>query len=421
MIHQIGAKLRQQICAFSGQLCRAFGLTKSRFIEQMIFGICAGGSVRLTEIARALNEPIKLKATHKRLDRNLADPSLARELGAQILRQAAPQVKADSLVIVDPSDIIKKYARKMEHLAQVHDGSQGVIGNGYWFCPVVAAEVGGERITPLAATLWSQEAREFSSENSEILQLVRQVLEATNKRGIIVYDRGGDRGVLYDEWVADPAIHFLIRQVGKRDLLYKKRKVRTSELAGRCKLPYSEKVVKIKDGAEKVFIISFGFLPVRLPAQPQRQLYLVVVKGFGQEPLLLLTTEPLRRERKTLWWAVEAYLTRWRIEDSIRFIKQSYNLEDIRLLSYQRLKNMLALVLAAAYFTATWLGEKTKLEILAMHVLELSKRIFGVPDFKYYALAEGLKAVLKRVGKGPRDDNAAPENPQLLLLPEKMG
>ncbi len=421
MIHQIGAKLRGQISSFSGRLCFRLGVVKSRFIEQMIYGICSAGSVKLTEIGRALNEKIKLKATHKRLDRNLDDPSLAEQIGQAVLEQAAPQVGPDTLLLVDPSDIIKKHARKMENLARVRDGSEGVIGNGYWFCPIVAAEVGGERITPLAVRLWSQEAADFESENDEVLSLARQVLAATNKRGIIVYDRGGDRGRLYREWAADPEIRFLIRQVGARDLIYKKQRINTAELVERCKLPYSEKVIKINDGREKVYLISFGFLPVRLPEHPDRRLYLVVVKGFGKGPMLLLTTEPMRRERKTVWWAVEAYLTRWRVEDSIRFIKQSYNLEDVRLLTYRRLQNMMALVLAAAYFTATWLGEKAKLEILAMQVMEVSRRIFGVPDFKYYALAEGLKTILKRIGKGPTKSLEEPPDPQLLLLFEKMG
>jgi len=61
---------------------------------------------------------------------------------------------------------------------------------------------------------------------------------------------------------------------------------------------------------------------------------------------MILTTEPMRRNRKVLWWVLEAYLTRWRVEDTIRFIKQSYDFEDVRVLTYQRLKNMAALVLA---------------------------------------------------------------------------
>ncbi len=57
-------------------------------------------------------------------------------------------------------------------------------------------------------------------------------------------------------------------------------------------------------------------------------LWLVVVRGLGEPPMMLLTTLALRKNRKVLWWVVSAYLTRWRIEEAIRFIKQSYDLED---------------------------------------------------------------------------------------------
>ena len=36
-----------------------------------------------------------------------------------------------------------------------------------------------------------------------------------------------------------------------------------------------------------------------------------------------------------------------------------------------------------------------------MHVMDAAKRIFGIPDFRYYALADGIGAVVKRIGKGP--------------------
>ena len=47
---------------------------------------------------------------------------------------------------------------------------------------------------------------------------------------------------------------------------------------------------------------------------------------------------------------MQGYLTRWRVEDTIRFIKQSYRLEHMRLLDFRRLRNMAALVVAVAYF-----------------------------------------------------------------------
>ncbi len=78
---------------------------------------------------------------------------------------------------------------------------------------------------------------------------------------------------------------------------------------------------------------------------------------------------------------------------------------------------MATLVLAASYFAAVWLGAKTKLNILAMHAANAAKRIFGIPDFRYYALADGILAIFKRIGKGPlrpRGHNPA-QSPQLLL------
>ncbi len=52
---------------------------------------------------------------------------------------------------------------------------------------------------------------------------------------------------------------------------------------------------------------------------------------------------------------------------------------------------MASLVLAASFFAATYLGQKAKLEILGYHVLRTANRIFGILDFYYYALADGLR------------------------------
>ena len=144
---------------------------------------------------------------------------------------------------------------------------------------------------------------------------------------------------------------------------------------------------------------------------------MVVVKGFGSKPMMLLTTEEVRKNRRRLWWFVEAYITRWRIEETIRFVKQSYQLEDIRVLTYDRLRNMMGLVLAASYFAAVYLGVRAKMEILVMHVLKASKRIFGIPDFRYYAIADGIRELLHRYDKGVlKDPVFAPHRKQLFLF-----
>ena len=401
MVHQIGQKLREQIHRFSGELSKGLGLVSTRFVEEMIYGLSSGGSVRLTEIGRSLEEEVSLHATHKRLSRNLAREDLGTKISQEILELGARRIKDNTLLIVDPSDLTKKYAEKMEYLADVRDGSDKTIGSGYWLCEVIGCEVGSNEITPLAETLWSQKAPGFVSENDEVLRLVKKVHQTTGGRGILVYDRGGDRRTFLVPWTQDDSCRYLIRQRGDRQLLYKGKLKKGVDLAETCKTPYRETIIKEKDGTEKVYFLDYGFIPVRLPEHAARPLWLVVIKGFGKKPLMLLTTEPMRRHRKTIKWALDAYLTRWRIEDTIRFLKQGYDFEDVRVLTYQRLKNMATLLLAASYFSMVWLGAKTKLTILSMHVMEASKRIFGIPDFRYYALADGMKAVFKRIGKGP--------------------
>lgn len=401
MIHQIGLKLRGQIHYFSGKLCAHMGKVATRFVEEMVYGIQARGSVRLSEVARSLNEEISVKKRINRLSRNLGRPGLGEEIGEAVLREGAYRIRENTLLIVDPTDITKKYATEMECLAKVRDASENERGLGYWVDTVVGAENGSSEIVPLVHRLYSQNAPDFVSENSELLDAMKRVSNATEGRGIFVIDRGGDRRSLYKGLLNEQSpSRFIIRQRGDRHLLHKGKLKETLELAQNCKTPYAETVIKEKDGKEKAYFIHFGFVAVRLPEHPEKQLWLVVVKGFGKTPLMLLTTEPMRRNREVLWWMVQAYLTRWRVEDTIRFIKQSYHLEDIRVMTYERLKNLAVLVLAASFFTAVHIGYKPKMEILAIHALNAAGRIFGIPDFRYYALADGIRAILTKAGKG---------------------
>ena len=66
---------------------------------------------------------------------------------------------------------------------------------------------------------------------------------------------------------------------------------------------------------------------------------------------------------------------------------------------------MAVLVNAVAFFTAVVLGTRIKLDILASHLFRASKRLFGIPDFRLYALADGIRDVCAR---SPRRSKANP-------------
>ncbi len=68
---------------------------------------------------------------------------------------------------------------------------------------------------------------------------------------------------------------------------------------------------------------------------------------------------------------------------------------------------------AVAFFTAVVLGTRIKLEILASHLLRAAKRLFGIPDFRLYALADGIREVCARSPRRSKPPANAP--PQLTL------
>lgn len=391
---KVAGKLRVRIGRFSGDLSKGLCVVAQRFVSEMVYGIQASESVLLTEIGRTLEEPIALRKTEERLSRNLQRPELEAVLGGNLLRLAANRVAADSLLVLDPSDLSKKYAKKMEFLGTVRDGSAHELAQGYWTLHVIATQVDSSQMAPLYQRLWSASAPGFVSENEEILQAVDRVREHAGGRGIWVIDRGGDRINLFAPLLERHA-RFLVRLVGNRHLVCNGKTLLASDAAQGCSCRHRHVITRIEEGKERTHELRFGFRRVKLPERAE-PLYLLVIHGWGSDPIMLLTTEALRDSFKCLWHWVRAYLKRWSIEETIRYVKTCYDLENVRILNYQGLQNLMPLVLAATFFASCVLDHDTRLRVMASYVEKAAKRLFGIPDFKYYALADGLRALFMR-------------------------
>ena len=103
-------KLREQMVRFSGELSTGLPKVMRRFMAEMIFGIQARGSMRLTEVGRALGEKILLKKTEERLSRQLGREGLDREIQRRLIEHAGGRIEDDTLLVLDLSDVNKKYA-----------------------------------------------------------------------------------------------------------------------------------------------------------------------------------------------------------------------------------------------------------------------------------------------------------------------
>ena len=412
---KIAGKIKTQITRFAHKISHGFKRPTTKFLVQMLYGIQATKDMKLSNISRSLNERIPLIKTEGRLSRNIGNQDLTERVNGNLLADAAGRIAEDTVIALDISDIDKPYAKKMENLALVRDGSTGEPrSNGYWLLEVLGADVEGEDLIPLYGELYSQEAEDFRSENSQILGAVDRVRGAVGDRGIWAIDRGGDRGILL-KGLLKRQLRFVVRLVGKRNLILKDgTKNKAVKIAWGCHGHCRRELIIRKEGQVKKKTISVGHAAVRLPFH-DGWLWLVVVKGYGEQPLMLLTN--LEVHRVGALRVLEIYLTRWKCEESYRFIQQAYNLEDVRVLSYRGLRNMLVLVQAVFYFISVELGKRLKLNLLLKKIYEKAKRFFEVPDFRHYAIADGIYRILFASKTGIMPNMLRREDKGQLLLP----
>ena len=106
-------KLRSKITKFSGILSKDLDKTAQRFVREAMYGIMASQSVMLTEIGRQLESSLSLKKIEERFSRQLIKPRIWDRLHERILSLASSRVKDRTLLILDLSDLKKKYAEKI--------------------------------------------------------------------------------------------------------------------------------------------------------------------------------------------------------------------------------------------------------------------------------------------------------------------
>jgi len=389
---KIVGKIKAQITRFTHKISGDYKKPVRKWMIQMLYGIQASKDVKLSNIARSLNEEIALIKTENRLSRNLGRMDLTESINGKLIAEGGKRIQEESVIALDVSDLDKPYAERMEYLAWVRDGSKGEAkSKGYWLIDVLGADVEGEDLIPLYGELYSQEADDFKSENCQILNAIDRVMGGMGLKGIWAVDRGGDRSRLFKGFF-ERKLRFVVRLVGDRDLILKDgQKKNALKIAWGCHCPHQRELTIRKDGEIKKKTISVGQMKVKLPFS-EKPLVLVVVKGFGEKPMMLLTNVVIKSQGGMR--ILEIYLTRWKCEESYRFIKQAYNLEDVRVLSYIALRNMMVLVQAVFYFVSAELGKKLKLNILLKKLFEKAKRFFEIPEFRQYAIADGIYKIL---------------------------
>ena len=393
---RLGYEMKRDFTNFSLKISKGLKRPQEKFVHQMIYGILAGNKLHLSEIARALKESITLKKTIDRLSKNLhafdgKDSVMHNYLG--LVRQ---QVKDDyAVIIIDNSDIVKPASTKLEALSEIRDGSTGEITQGYLTIEAAVLSEKGKMPLPVYEKVFSAAEKGFISETHENLCCLQSLTENFSSRCVRTLDRGFDANEYY-RYFLKHGERFVIRAKKNRNVIYGGQTCNIMDVALRYKGAYR---MDFKDKKGRTIRCKMSCIPVRLCEFPSRELVLAVVYGFGEEPMLLLSSLKMQEKKKLCHIITKVYLLRWRIEEYFRFKKQQFELEDLRVMSLQSIRNLnLLAMLAVGYISLTTSVHKDS--IFLAEIKECSKRIYGMPQFVYYAIGYALERVLSMSRSG---------------------
>lgn len=415
--NRLGYEIKRDLTTFSEKISKGLTRPKSKFVTQMIYGILAGNKVHLSEIARSLNETIRLKKTIWRLSRNLFAFEEKETVMDNYISVVRKQIDEENAVIViDNSDITKPCSPKMEAITDVRDGSTGEIKKGY--CTIEAAVLSKRKKMPLPVyeKVFSAAEEGFISETHENLCCLKVLSAYFSKNCVRTLDRGFD-GNTYYKYFLKKQEKFVIRAKKNRNVIYRGKTRNIMDVANEYKGNYR---MDFMDKHGRRIGCKISYIPVSLCEFPAKSLILAVVYGFGKEPMLLLTNLETKERKKLCTIVAKIYLMRWRIEEYFKFKKQQFELEDLRVMSLQSIRNMNLFATLAAGYIGIMSSEKDS-TVFMLELRECSKRIYNMPKFIFYALGYAIERVLAGTRSGIRGFLLKKEQSQQLTLTQCFG
>jgi hypothetical protein len=96
------------------------------------------------------------------------------------------------VIALDPGDIAKPYARAMELLCGIYDGSCGEPARGYHLCQVTAASLQQDKLVSLYCEDYSSDAADYNGVTDKLKTIIDKVTDYIGTKGIWAIDRQGD-------------------------------------------------------------------------------------------------------------------------------------------------------------------------------------------------------------------------------------
>ena len=398
--------VQAKLTEFSNKVSEGYSKPVRKFFKDMLFGLCGTGSPSIHNIAKVLQDNTSTKKSSDRLYRNIRRAGLAEDIENKLMEMIRPKVKKDTIFIVDESDIEKPYAKKMEGLQLVHNGSKSMRTNGYLLLNIFAllSNQDGYNLLPASSILFAPDTELDSAKQVLMDKIVDQQLAFKNK-GIYVFDRGYDDRKLIG-FLVDNAVSFVIRGIGTRAVKEGLAEINFKKVVDRIDFKYQFPGFK----PNETLCCATRRIAVRTDDHPSQksnsvEISLVVVRTYkkgarkGKDFYLLCDfDDPNMAEQEIITTAIDTYRKRWAIEEAHRQMKQSMKWESMRLASYLGMRNLNAFMALALYFIYKC---KEHIHILATGFPKLmyyiKSDIYKPKSFIYYRIAEVVANCLELV------------------------
>jgi hypothetical protein len=365
---------------FLQRFAHALEPSRQELLWRLVPGIIASGSLRLSEIARTqISRPSELSAMEKHLSVQLSSRHWDhRPLGETLLLDQAAEVRENTVLAIDFSEVVKAYGQKLEFLDRVSDRSDPdkPVRPGYGLFQVYRVD-SADQVAPLYLRLFSNRQPRFEGQNKLFDEEAFHLRRVLNGRGIWTFDRGFDGWNYLKPLLTYEQPRWIVRMRGDRNLI---------DVQGQKK--------SVRDWAEQIrrnlpenrFA---GALTVHLPAD-KRPLKLVTCRWRADteaEPWMLLT-KGFDQLPYTSRKALGGYVRRWRAEDGIRLLKQRLGGETFMVQYFRAMQRLLLMEQLACTFLAELVAEDSasveRIEDAALHFDEPIK-------IRAYRVARGLQ------------------------------
>ena len=352
----------ERVDAYLDLLCRGLGRVDEKFVRTVVKGILAARSVNLSKIATALNENISLHATHKRLSRNLDNPSLQATLAQRLLELGSQEASQNTRLFVHTYSLNKKYAQKIEYLDQAQ-------ASGFNVCEVLASDYESNRYVPLVSHVWSSTVPGFVSDADEIKRTLRRVLKTIGQQSLIYLDdKSAVARAVASEFLPDVDFEILsLMQEKTMEVECNGKRLSLQAVSESIETEYGKIMFKlVPEGlvgtteTDMDLFMHVGTQTIKI-LESNRPMSLIALKVnsnyLGElQTIPIVTSRTKLRSRKSLMGLVESFLSMQDVIQTHVSCRDQFKPADFRVLSFNRLQLLLTLLLTALQVEASTQG-----------------------------------------------------------------